>query len=37
MKTDIFKDFVPLLDMDNEQIKDLVISIIVENTPIGIL
>jgi len=31
MKTDLFKDLVPLLKMNNEQIKDLAISIIEEN------
>ena len=35
MKTDIFKDLVPLLDMDNNQIKNLAIDIIEENKQLG--
>jgi hypothetical protein len=35
MKTDIFKDLVPLLEMDNKQIKDLAIGIIEENKQLG--
>jgi hypothetical protein len=35
MKTDIFKDLVPLLDMDNKQIKQLAIDIIEENKELG--